>query len=175
MYVGQCLARAAGPNRRHYGVRVAADTAGEFPKGGVLTHHVPWWSDSTQNVLVGKMTKSGKVLSAIVLSVALNGCAQSVWLKPGASQQDFASDRYSCERDVRQSGYYGTGLMGAINMENFFNQCMGAHGWSLHEVASPSSSSSSSGPRPPHTEKCRPTCLKQDDKFKCVEEKIICY
>ena len=91
------------------------------------------------NALVEKMTKFGKVLSAIVLSVALNGCAQTVWLKPGASQQDFASDRYSCERDVRQSGYYGGGLMGAINMENFFNQCMGAHGWSLHEVVTPRS------------------------------------
>ena len=63
--------------------------------------------------------------------VALTGCAQNVWNKPGASQQDFVTDQYGCERDARQSGGFGTGLVGAIEVQNYFNRCMGAHGWSL--------------------------------------------
>ncbi len=67
----------------------------------------------------------------LLASLTLTSCAQRVWTKPGASDQDFATDRYGCERDVRQSGYYGTGLAGAVNMNSFFSECMNAHGWSL--------------------------------------------
>ena len=52
-----------------------------------------------------------------------------VWVKPGASQQDYATDSYNCERDMRQSGYFGTGIIGALNADDFASRCMIAHGW----------------------------------------------
>ena len=62
--------------------------------------------------------------------LALCGCAKTFWVKPGATQQDFARDSYECERDARQSGYFGTGIAGAINMQAFQERCMVARGWS---------------------------------------------
>jgi hypothetical protein len=59
----------------------------------------------------------------------LTACATFVWTKDSFTQQDFLRDRYECERDMRQSGYYGGGLAGAINMQNFFDSCMVARGW----------------------------------------------
>lgn len=71
------------------------------------------------------------LITASVIAV-LSGCAsRRVWVKPEATQQDFVSDSYSCEKDVRQSGYYGTGLIGAVNAEAFYSRCMNAHGWYL--------------------------------------------
>jgi hypothetical protein len=34
-----------------------------------------------------------------------------------------------CERDLRQSGYYGGGIAGQLNMRDFYNRCMEANGW----------------------------------------------
>jgi hypothetical protein len=59
----------------------------------------------------------------------LAGCAQTVWVKDGAGQQDFAKDSYGCERDMRQSGYYGTGLAGVANAQGFQDRRMVANGW----------------------------------------------
>lgn len=59
------------------------------------------------------------------------GTIQKVWTKPGLTQQEFRVDRYACERDMRQSGYYGTGLAGAIEMRNFFSRCMESKGYML--------------------------------------------
>jgi aspartyl protease family protein len=70
------------------------------------------------------------------MTASLTACAPKVWIKPGASQQDFTTDRYSCERDARQSGYFGTGIVGAINMQNFYESCMNAHGWYPQQQAS---------------------------------------
>jgi hypothetical protein len=70
------------------------------------------------------------------------GCAQRVWVKPGATEQDFATDSYHCERDVRQSGYYGGGLIGAANMQEFFSRCMVAAGY-RQQTVSPNQSSNS--------------------------------
>jgi hypothetical protein len=59
------------------------------------------------------------------------GCAQQSayhWAKQGGGG-DLSVDSYSCERDARQSGYYGTGLVGALNMKGFYDRCMQAQGW----------------------------------------------
>jgi hypothetical protein len=64
-------------------------------------------------------------------ALGASGCAHSTWQKPGATAQVYDEDSYLCERDTRQSGYYGGGLVGAVNMQSFFNHCMVAHGWSL--------------------------------------------
>jgi hypothetical protein len=51
------------------------------------------------------------LLATLALCLGVSACAQRVWNKPGATQQDFATDSYACERDARQSGYFGGGLV----------------------------------------------------------------
>lgn len=76
-----------------------------------------------------------KVFKSILLLAlfGLAGCAQRVWVKPGADQQAFQVDSFACERDSRQSGGFGGGLAGAIAVQEFFNRCMAARGWTLQE------------------------------------------
>jgi hypothetical protein len=71
-------------------------------------------------------------LFAAVLVIALSGCATPmIWDKDGATQADYNKDSYQCEKDARQSGYYGGGLAGAIAMRDFFQRCMVAAGYTL--------------------------------------------
>lgn len=77
----------------------------------------------------GKLMNIKNVGAVLALGVSLAGCAQVVWDKPGATQQDFAKDSYECERDMRQGGYYGGGIIGAINAQEFEGRCMNARGW----------------------------------------------
>ena len=69
-----------------------------------------------------------KCVAALIL-LGLSGCAQTIWDKPGATQADFNRDSYACEKDTRQSGYFGGGLGGALRMKEFYGKCMVAHGW----------------------------------------------
>ena len=70
-------------------------------------------------------------LVAVLLLAGLAGWANKVWVKADGTESNFTQDHYECERDMRQSGYYGTGLTGAINAQGFFNQCMQARGYAL--------------------------------------------
>ena len=73
-------------------------------------------------------------LSALLLTLTLASCAHNrTWVKEGATQQDFAADTYECEKDARQSSYFGGGLVGALNMQSFEARCMVAHGYSMHD------------------------------------------
>jgi hypothetical protein len=76
-----------------------------------------------------------KLINACIAATAcltLASCAQpTLWVKPGASQADYNTDSYSCEKDARQSGYFGNGIPGAVNFRDFMNRCMFAHGWSI--------------------------------------------
>ena len=78
-----------------------------------------------------------RYLIAPVLAVLLTtSCAeQAVWVKPGATEQEFAQDSYECERDMRQSGYFGTGIYAPIAAQQFGERCMVARGWSKQPVA----------------------------------------
>ncbi len=67
------------------------------------------------------------------------GCAPMMWDRPGATQADFNRDNYACERDARQSGYYGAGLTGTVNMQDFFRRRMEAQGHALRSSATNSS------------------------------------
>jgi hypothetical protein len=70
--------------------------------------------------------------TAILLAVAalaLTGCAKTIWTKPGLTEQEYNVDAYACERDVRQSGYYGGGIAGALNMRDFYERCMRSKGY----------------------------------------------
>jgi hypothetical protein len=73
---------------------------------------------------------------SLVTAAILTGCASpTVWNKSGATQQDFATEQYACERDSRQSGGFDSGLIGAIEVQGYFNRCMVAHGWYLQDKA----------------------------------------
>jgi hypothetical protein len=69
-------------------------------------------------------------VSALAVLLA-DGCAeQALWVKADATHEDFARDSYACERDMRQSGYFGTGIYAAIAAQDFAERCMVARGWS---------------------------------------------
>ena len=73
---------------------------------------------------------SKMLLLGALTALLLVGCAPAAWEKDGVTQQEFAADSYECEKDARQSGYYGSGLVGALNMQAFNDRCMMAHGYS---------------------------------------------
>ena len=86
-------------------------------------------------------------LCFLLIMTALTACSRTVWDKPGASQADFSADSYSCEKDTRQSGYFGGGIVGALNMQDFFDRCMYAHGYTKQEVTSSNREANSSPPQ----------------------------
>ncbi len=69
------------------------------------------------------------MLCILLVLLISSGCARFVWIKSGATQQDFARDSYECERDMRQSRYFGGGIAGALNAQAFQERCMVARGW----------------------------------------------
>ena len=67
-----------------------------------------------------------------LLVLGATGCASQQshhWEKEGGG--DFSADSYACERDTRQSGYFGGGLIGSANMLGFYNRCLTSKGWYL--------------------------------------------
>ena len=72
-------------------------------------------------------------IGAAILVFVLSGCAETIWDKQGATQADFNKDSYECERDARQSGYFGSGLAGSLAMKEFYERCMVARGWTARE------------------------------------------
>lgn len=79
------------------------------------------------------------LLFLTAVSVAAVGCVQTYWTKPDFNQADWNRDTYECERDMRQSGYYGGGVLGEINAQNFFERCLAAKGYSKQIVSTQSS------------------------------------
>lgn len=79
----------------------------------------------------------------VAIGMLAAGCAPMVWDRPGATQADFNRDTYACEKDSRQSGYYGGDLTGTVNMQGFFQRCMIAQGYSLRRGASEPSTDTS--------------------------------
>jgi hypothetical protein len=80
-----------------------------------------------------------KLTAILIATILLAGCGQNVWLKPGATAQDFNVDSYGCEKDARQSGYFGGGIVGQINFDEFEGRCTRAHGWTLTHLEHPNS------------------------------------
>jgi hypothetical protein len=70
------------------------------------------------------------IIAVAIVAWTGSGCVHTpIYYKDGATQQEFVQDKYNCEKDARQSGYYGAGIAGAMNMRHFFNECMNAQGW----------------------------------------------
>lgn len=65
----------------------------------------------------------------VIMVLLLTGCASIVYRHPNYTPQLWARDSYECERDARQSGYFGTGIMAQINFQNFYDRCLAARGW----------------------------------------------
>lgn len=74
-----------------------------------------------------------KLPAILIATLLLAGCAPTVWYKAGATQADFNTDSYGCEKDARQSGYFGSGLAGALEMKDFYGRCMVAHGYTARK------------------------------------------
>ena len=67
--------------------------------------------------------------ATVLLLLGLSGCAQTIWDKPGSTRSEFSMDSYVCEKDTRQSGPFGPGLIGIAGAKGFYGKCMVAHGW----------------------------------------------
>lgn len=72
------------------------------------------------------------------ITLVLTGCAKPLWIKPGASQEDFGRDKYECMQQAQQrvSGAYVNAYGGAstnkvITNDGLFNACMNSKGWTL--------------------------------------------
>ncbi len=63
----------------------------------------------------------------IVILLTLCACAQVYWEKPGVSEQEYAQDRYECEKDRRQS-YFNESEMGYAE-NRFEDLCMHSKGY----------------------------------------------
>ncbi len=83
----------------------------------------------------------GRMRRALIISVLVSqlvACAApKSWQKEGATEQAFQADSYECERDARQSGYFGTGGVASLNMQGFFARCLQAHGYHLASADDP--------------------------------------
>jgi hypothetical protein len=71
---------------------------------------------------------TAREVAGLVLFTVVAGC-QTYWTKPGFNQADWNRESYECERDMRQSGYYGTGFIGLLNSQGFFERCLVGKGY----------------------------------------------
>ena len=83
------------------------------------------------------MAVNRRILASLLVAATLGTSAcgpKTVWVKPGASEEDFARDAHDCERDARASAEsYGAGLAGgvsaAIDSGGFQRGCLKRRGW----------------------------------------------
>ena len=65
----------------------------------------------------------------VAVAVVQVGCGRVVYRNPKYTPQLWARDSYECERDARQSGYFGSGIAAQLDMLDFYDRCLGARGW----------------------------------------------
>jgi hypothetical protein len=65
-------------------------------------------------------------------TLMLGACASpAMWTKPNVSFEDWRSDQYSCERDMRiGAASFGNGYTRAYYAQQFYNRCLEAKGYS---------------------------------------------
>lgn len=67
-----------------------------------------------------------------VLTLGLVDCgARAHWTKTGMTAQEWQRDTYECERDLRQSGYFGNVFEAPGRMQQFYGRCLQAKGYRL--------------------------------------------
>jgi hypothetical protein len=76
--------------------------------------------------------KTRKLATAIALSLILASCAKSIWVKPGATQEDFRRDSLACRQYGMQSAM-ANGLSGNMFVEGWIAKerdgCLRDLGW----------------------------------------------
>jgi hypothetical protein len=68
-----------------------------------------------------------------VLAGLMTGCTQTAWIRPGATQADFAADRDACIRDAN-GGYFGYGINAQLNYQGYVERCLRARGYTLEAI-----------------------------------------
>src|ERR1700746_1701192 len=99
----------------------------------------------------------GLLIVAAVLGLGACTTTRTVWVKPGASAEDFARDSHECERDARASaGERGPGLAGggglaaAIESGGYQSGCLRRRGWAPGAAAAePAPNVAPTAPGPP--------------------------
>jgi hypothetical protein len=114
-------------------------------------------------------------LALLVWVITATGCARWYWTKAGFTQDDWNRDSYECERDMRQSGYYGGGVAGAIEARNFQERCLVARGYYKERANSGQSSGPNSHVVPSEVvssvpvdqayKDCMAGCAREGDRF----------
>lgn len=94
-----------------------------------------------------KITKSTGISLVFILSACATPASYQ-WIKQGASDNDFAKDRYAClqESQQRVSGSYvnrygGSSSNTVVTNETLFESCMNSRGWRLQRVTKQDQSS----------------------------------
>lgn len=89
-----------------------------------------------------------KYLLILVSLFVLSGCAK-VWVKPGASTDDFNRDKYACLQQSQQQvsvlalgKYSGYGQSGQETNAMLYNSCMNSRGWTLTDQETAASNNS---------------------------------
>ena len=82
------------------------------------------------------MGKIKYLVTVVMVPILLIACG--TWVKPEATQQDFASDKYQCLQESQQqrgyataNQYGGSAFSGSTTNGGLFGSCMNAHGWYL--------------------------------------------
>src|SRR5215510_6823562 len=86
---------------------------------------------------LGRRSGGALMKRQIAITIALlglSGCAQYRWTHPSFTEANWRRDIYECERDMRQSAYFGGGIVGQINANDFQERCLQARGYSKVKV-----------------------------------------
>ena len=69
-------------------------------------------------------------MKLILISASLlAGCASQTEMNmANSTQEKYSIDSIECEKDTRESGFYG-GIIGKQDMQIFFHKCMISKGW----------------------------------------------
>jgi predicted aspartyl protease len=86
-----------------------------------------------------------RFIAAVPATLLLFGCAahqETVWTKPGSTQEGFNKDSYSCMQQSQQrvatafvNEYGGSSSNHVITNNNLYNACMNAQGYTLQALA----------------------------------------
>jgi hypothetical protein len=81
-----------------------------------------------------------KRIALVSSLILLSACANQVWVKPGATQSEFAQQKYACMQQSQQqvssayvNQYGGSSGSHVTTNKPLFNACMNAQGWYLQD------------------------------------------
>jgi hypothetical protein len=81
-----------------------------------------------------------KRIALVSSLILLSACANYVWVKPGATQSEFAQQKYACMQQSQQqvssayvNQYGGSSDSHVTTNKPLFNACMNSQGWYLQD------------------------------------------